>query len=423
MQFKKTVLKNGLRVITVPLLENPAVTILVMVETGSKYEQKEINGISHFLEHMVFKGTPRRPKAVDISKELESLGADYNAFTSQEYTGYYAKVAKKHTDKALDIISDMYLNPLLQESEIKKEKGVIIEEIKMYNDLPQRKVHDIMSELMFGDQPTGWTVLGTPENINSFSQKDFVEYRNKHYVASSTIVVVAGAIDEAMMIKKVENAFSNILTSEKYSKLGTVESQSAPQVKLGFKETDQTHLVISLRTFSIFDKRIPTMRLLSTILGGGMSSRLFSKMRDELGICYYIHSSHSPFTDHGDLAVSAGVDNKRVDEALKHIMIELKRLRDEPISSEELQKAKDYIAGSSMLDLETSDELADFAGFQEIIKKKIEEPEALIEKTNRVTAEEIQKLAEEIFVDEKLNLAIIGPYKDEERFLKLLTFN
>src|ERR1035437_7398670 len=171
MQFKKTILKSGLRVITVPMKDNPAVTVLVMVEAGSKYEQKKQNGISHFLEHMVFKGTPKRPKAIDISRELDSLGAQYNAFTTQEFTGYYAKVAASLLDEALDVVSDMYMNPLFEESEIKKEKGVIIEEIRMYNDLPQRHVHDVLSGLMFGDQPAGWSVLGTEGNIRSFSRQ------------------------------------------------------------------------------------------------------------------------------------------------------------------------------------------------------------------------------------------------------------
>ncbi len=412
MNFKKTILKNGLRLVTVPMKDNPAVTVLVMVEAGSKYETKETNGISHFLEHMVFKGTPRRPKASDISRELDGLGAHYNAFTSQEYTGYYAKVDPRHLDTALDIISDMYQNPLFEENEITKEKGVIVEEIKMYNDLPQRQVQDVLGHLMFGDQPAGWTVLGPEKNIRSFSKETFLDYRKKHYVASATTVVVAGAISEKIVIKKVEKLFAYISTSKKQGKILVKENQKKPAIELSYKATDQTHLVIALRTFPVTDKRAPTMRVLATILGQGMSSRLFSKMRDELGICYYIRTSHNPMTDHGDLTISAGVDNTRVELGIRHILIELKRMKDELVSPQELRKAKDYSAGTAMLELETSDAQADFVGYQELIKRNVELPEALIEKMEKVTTEEVRNLAREIFVNKGLNLAIVGPYKD-----------
>lgn len=422
MKFKKTILKNDLRVITVPMQDNPAVTVLVMVEAGSKYEQKENNGISHFLEHMMFKGTPRRPKAIDISREFDSLGSQHNAFTSQEYTGYYAKVDARHLDQALDIVSDMYLNPLFDEGEITKEKGVIIEEIKMYNDLPQHHVEDVLSELMFKDQPAGRSVLGTEENIRKFDRKDFVDYMKKHYVAEATTVVVSGSIKEVDVIAKVEKLFSKIPQKPKGTKVAVKESQKKPEIKIAHKATDQTHLVIALRTFPVKDPRIPIMKILSTVLGKGMSSRLFSKMRNELGICYYISASHSASTDHGDLSVSAGVDNKRVDLAIEHIMIELNRMKNELVSDAEMKKAKDYIAGNMMLNLETSDSQAEFAGYQEILKGEIKLPEEFIAEMNKVTAEQVRELAREILVDEKLNMAIIGPYEDAKRFKPLLTF-
>ncbi len=424
MKITKTILKNGLRVITVPMKDNPAVTVLVMVEAGSKYETKETNGISHFLEHMVFKGTPRRPKASNISRELDGLGAQYNAFTSQEYTGYYAKVDPRHLDTALDIIADMYQNPLFEESEIKKEKGVIIEEIKMYNDLPQRHVHDVLAELMFENQPAGWSVLGPEENIKSFSQKDFLDYRAKHYVAKATTVIISGAINEKSVLKKVEKVFLQIPNNKKQAKLQVKESQKKPEIKIAHKETDQTHLVIALRTFPVADKRIATMRVLSAVLGQGMSSRLFSKMRDELGICYYIRTSHNPNTDHGDMTISAGVDNKRVDLGIENILLELKRMKDQLVSPEELKKAKDYTAGTTMLELETSDAQAEFAGYQEIMRKKVDLPDKIISQMMKVTAKQVQELAREIFVDKGLNMAIIGPYtdeKDKKRFEALLT--
>ena len=413
MKFNKQTLSNGLRLITVPMADNPSVTVLVVVEAGSNYETKETNGISHFLEHMVFKGTPTRPTASDISRELDSIGAQYNAFTSQEFTGYYAKAAARHTDKIIDVVSDMCINPLFDEKEIAKEKGVIIEELRMYRDLPQRQVHNVMTRLLYGDQPAGWEIIGTEDTIKSFTRDSFVKYRDENYVSSATTVIVAGTFDEKDMTAKIEKAFAKILSGPKSGKLPVHESQKAPAIAVEAKETDQTHIVISFRTFSVNDPRIPAMSVMSAILGGGMSSRLFSKMRDELGICYYIRGSHDGMTDHGNFSISAGVDNSRVELAVKEILAECQRMASEPVSAAELQKAKDYIAGNTMLELETSDSRAEFVGFDEAIKGKIEGPEEMIGKVNAVTAEDVQKLARSVFVNEGLNLALIGRAKKE----------
>ncbi len=421
MKFTKKILKNGLRVVTVPMKDNPAVTVFVMVEAGSKYETKKINGISHFLEHMVFKGTPRRPKASDIARELDGLGADFNAFTGDEYTGYYAKVDSRHLDTALDIISDMYLNPLFPEDEITKEKGVIIEEIRMYRDRPDRRVQEVLGELMHGDQPAGWTILGPEDNIRSFTRKNFIEYRRQHYVPRATTVIVSGNISEKDVVKKVEKIFGKIPAKPKKGKLKVKESQSKPELRVVYKDTDQTHLVIALRTFAIGDKRNSIMRVLSTVLGKGMSSRLFSKMRDELGICYYVRASHNTATDHGDLTVSAGVDTSRVELAITTILDELKRLTHELVSDAELKKAKEYISGTMMLNLETSDSQAEFVGYQEIVKGSIKSPEEVVREVKKVTAEEIRDLAKKYIIEKGLNMAIIGPYKDQKRFENILT--
>ena len=414
MKFNKKVLKNGLRIITVPMTDNPSVTVLVMVEAGSKYETKKESGLSHFLEHMVFKGTPKRPKAIDISRELDSVGAHYNAFTGQEYTGYYAKADARHTDAILDIVSDMYLNPLFDAKEMEKEKGVIIEEIRMYQDLPQRHVHDIFMELVYGDQPAGWNIAGTEDIVKSFTREQLVSYRKAHYVSEATTVIVAGSFKEKEMVKKIEKAFSIVAIDPMKDILKVTESQKVPQIKTSFKETDQTHLVIGARTFPVKDKRIPTMEVLSTILGRGMSSRLFSKMRDQLGICYYIKTNHDPFTDHGVLTISAGVDNARVEEAVRGILGECERLKTELVPLAEIKKAKDYIAGTTMLELETSDARAEFCGFQEILKKKIESPKNIIAKIQKVTAKEVRNLAQEVFVNKGLNMALIGRTKDDQ---------
>ncbi len=422
MQFNKKTLENGLRIITVPMVDNPSVTVLVMVEAGSKYENKETSGLSHFLEHMVFKGTPKRPKAIDISRELDSIGSHYNAFTSQEFTGYYAKADKRHLDTIIDVVSDMYNNPLFDEEEIKKEKGVIVEEIRMYQDLPQQHVQNVFMELLYGDTPAGWNIAGTESNVKSFNRDQFIKYRNDHYLADSTIVIVSGSFDEKATIEKIENAFATIGTGQKIGKEKVIEKQVEPKIKIETKETDQTHLVIGVRTFPITDKRMPTMLVLSTILGRGMSSRLFAKMRDQLGICYYIRTEHNPFTDHGFLSISAGVDNARVEEAIVGIMEECQRLKDEAVLVEELKKAKDYISGTTMLELETSDARAEYCGFQEVMKGIIDMPVDIIEKVNAVTSADVQKLAQEIFITKHLNMALIGRSKDENLLKQKLFF-
>lgn len=422
MKFNKITLENGLRVITIPMVDNPSVTVLVMVEAGSKYENKENNGISHFLEHMVFKGTPKRPKAVDISHELDSIGANYNAFTTQEFTGYYAKADSRHLDKIIDVVSDMYLNPLFDKNEIEKEKGVIVEEIRMYQDLPQQHVQDLLLELLYGDTPAGWNIAGTENNVKSFNRDLLIDYRSSNYLPQSTMVVIAGSFDEKSIIQKVKEAFVSIKDGKKQDKLSVIDKQDRPMFRSEYKETDQTHLCFGVRTFAITDKRIPAMLVLTTILGRGMSSRLFTKMRTELGICYYIKADHNPFTDHGVLTIAAGVDNSRVGEAIKGVIDECVRLKEEAVSSLEMKKVKDYIAGTTMLELETSDARAEFCGYQETLKGKIDSPELIIEKVNAVTAEDVQNLAKEIFINQNLNLASVGRLKEGDQALSFLKF-
>ena len=422
MKFNTTTLKNGLKVITVPMQDNPAVTVLVMVETGSKYEKKETSGLSHFLEHMVFKGTPKRPKAIDIARELESLGAQYNAFTSQEYTGYYAKVSPQHIDTALDVVSDIYLHPLLNVEEIEKEKGVIVEEIRMYQDMPHLHVHDVFMNLVYGDQPAGWKITGEEQTVNSFKQEDFKKYISEHYVAESTIVIVSGSFDEEETLTKIEKAFSNISQARNLPKAAVQEKQSKPAISLKFKETDQAHIILGLRSYDAKSEYDPALTVLATLLGGGMSSRLFQKLREEMGVGYYIRASHDAYTDHGLFSISAGIDTKRIEEVITTLISECKKVISEPISESELKKVKDYLTGSFVLGLETSDSRAEYCAIHQILKGKVESPDDEIAKIQKVTAEEVKDIAKKIFVDEKLNLAIIGPYKDAAQFEKLLTF-
>lgn len=422
MLYHKKVLPNGLRIITVPMRANPTVTVLVLAEAGSKYETKDKNGISHFLEHMCFKGTTKRPSVSDISTELDNIGSHYNAFTSQEYTGYYAKAEYTKVEKLLDIVSDMYLNPIFNEKEIEKEKGVIIEEINMYEDLPQRKVQNLILELVYGDQPAGWDIAGPKENIRKMNRNDFVTYRNKFYTAEATTIVVSGNINEKKVIKNIQQIFSTVPKAKKGTKLKVIESQTKPQIALHKKETDQAHLVLGVRTFGVHSKFERIMKVLVGVLDAGMSSRLFKKLRDEMGVCYYVHANQDAYTDHGLFCVSAGVDNKRVKEVISAILLELAKLKTELVSVEELKKVKQNLIGSMYLHLESSDSLAQFYGGQEVMNEKIKTPAEIKKKIESVTAVEVRSLAKQIFIDNNLNLAVVGRFENKADFEAVLKF-
>jgi predicted Zn-dependent peptidase len=402
--------------------DNPTVTVLVLVEAGSKYETKEVNGISHFLEHMCFKGTIKRPKAIDISKELDSIGSQYNAFTAQEYTGYYAKSDAKHFKKIFDVVSDIYLNSTFPETEMQKEKGVIIEEINMYEDMPNRHVQDLMMELLYGDQPAGWNIAGEKKNIIGMKRDDFITYKKAHYLPGATTLVVSGHVAEKEVMKEVERIFGTIENSKKSKKLKVVEKQNKPEVLLKFKKTDQTHFVLGVRTYDLFNKKNAVLSLLGGVLGGGMSSRLFQKLREEMGVGYYVRAYNDVYTDHGFFQVSAGVDNKRIEEVIEAVLEECRKLMREVVSEEELNKVKECLIGNMKLSLESSDDIANFYGGQELLKKEIKSAEEKAKELRKVTAKDIKKLANEIFKDEKLNLAIIGPFKDKVKFSTILKF-
>lgn len=422
MKFTKTKLKNGLRVITIPMKDNPTVTVLVLVETGSKYETKSKNGISHFLEHMCFKGTEKRPTAHSISSELDRLGSQSNAFTSQEYTGYYAKSDSKNFKKVFDIVSDIYLNSTFNEAEIEKEKGVIVEEINMYEDMPQQQVQQAFVSLLYGDQPAGWNIAGTRENVRAMTRNDFVAYKKAHYVPSATTVVVSGNIKEKEVEQEIARIFGAIKSAPKASKKETTSRQSKPAVAIKFKKTDQTHVVVGVRTFDAYDKRLPVLFVLSTILGGGMSSRLFIKLREELGVAYYVRAVNDNSTDHGFFEISAGVANNRVHEVIREILLECKKLTTELVKKDEIEKAQEYLLGNMKLELESSDAWASYIGGQEMLHKKIEMPEDVEKKIRKVTPAQIQALAQELFVDRSLNLALVGPFENEAEFISKLTF-
>ncbi|MDP2945868.1 MAG: pitrilysin family protein [bacterium] len=418
--YKKTTLRNGLRILTVPMANTKTATVLVLVATGSKYETKNISGISHFLEHMTFKGTKKRPTPLAIAEPLDRIGGNYNAFTGQEYTGYYAKADGRHQDLLLDIISDITLNPNFDQEEINKERGVIIEEINMYEDMPSRKVGDVWNNLLYGDQPAGWDTAGKKKIITQLKSKDFVEYHKDHYVAPKIVVAVSGTIKPDDVVEKVKVLFGSISDFKGKDKIPTKESQKKPEVKLFYKKTDQTHIILGVRSYDIWDDKRFAAEVLATILGGGMSSRLFGLLRDKMGAAYYVRTSTDASTDTGYLATSAGIDNRRAEEIIKAILDEYRKIKRIKVSEEELNKAKEHMEGSLTLSIETSDELASFYCFQEILKKEILKPEELIKKIRAVTTVDILKVAQDVFRPEKLNLAIVGPFKDREPFVNLL---
>ncbi len=419
--FKKKILKNGLRVVLVPQ-KSSAATALVLVEAGSEYETKKINGLSHFLEHLMFKGTVNRPRPGAIAEELDALGAEYNAFTGEEYTGYWAKARKDKLPQIVETVSDLYLNPIFNREEIDKERGVVIEEINMFEDTPMRQVHDIFTTLLYGDQPAGWDIAGKKEIILKIKREDLISYRSKRYVAPNTAVVVAGDFDEKKIFQLVKKLFGGMKRKSKVPKKKTTERQSKPAVVVKFKESDQTHLVLGTRAFDVFDRRKYVLQVLGDILGGGMSSRLFKRVRGEMGAAYYIRAGSELLLDHGYFSVSAGVDHKKLESVIKAVLEELKRLADELVGSDEMKKSKDHIVGNFILGLETSDELAGFYGMQEIIAGKLLKPSEVIDKIQGVSPEDVRGIARQIFRNDKLNLALIGPYKRSETFRRILRF-
>jgi predicted Zn-dependent peptidase len=425
MKFSKKVFKNGLRVVTVPMKDNPTVTVLVLVEAGSKYETKKVNGISHFLEHMCFKGTLKRPKAIDISKELDALGSQYNAFTAQEYTGYYAKSDAKHFSKIFDIVSDIYLNSTFPEIEMEREKGVIIEEINMYEDIPQRHVQDIIMKLLYGDTPAGWNIAGEKKNIFNMKRDDFVSYKKAHYLPEATVLIVAGAVTELQVMKEAKKIFGIVKRGKKARKIKVKEIQKNPQVLIDFKKTDQTHFVLGVRSLNLFSQKNAILSVLGGVLGGGMSSRLFQKLREEMGVGYYVRAYNDAYTDHGFFQISAGVDNKRIEEVIKAVLRECNILKKEKVSEEELNKVKECLIGNMKLSLESSNDLASFYGGQELLKRELKNAEEKAKEIRKVTASQIQNLAKNIFQNNKLNLALIGPFKEKvekAKFSKILKF-
>ena len=418
--FSKKTLENGLRIITVPMNGVTTVTILVMVDTGSNNETKELNGISHFLEHMFFKGTKKRLTANIIASEVDGMGGYSNAFTSREHTGYYLKVPAQKFDQALDLISDIFFNSLLDQQEVDKERGVIMQELRMIHDDPQRYIGEIFEDILYGDQPAGWDLIGTPETLKRIQSDDLRDYFSSQYTVEDTFVVVAGNVDEKEAIEKVKNAFSGIRKGETRKKPLVREEQVKPEVLIFFKETDQTHFILGNRAFGVHDPRRFPASLLAHILGGSMASRLFEEVREKRGLAYSINTFFDDYTTYGAMATYAGVEHENIEKTIPVILDEYKKIKEKPVPDEELLRAKESMKGHLALSLESSNALAFYFGGEEVSTGKPLTVEEIFSKIDAVTADEIQKTAQEIFKKESLNLAVIGPFKDKEKFERLL---
>lgn len=419
-------LKNGLRFINIPMSGTKTATILVMIATGSKYENKENNGISHFLEHMFFKGTKKRPNALAISGELDGVGGVYNAFTGKEYTGFWVKVDAGKIGLAMDVVSDMLLNSKIELSEIEREKGVIMEEINMYQDNPIMHIEDLFEECLYGDQPAGWDTLGTKENVSRFKRKDFVNYLNSQYGAQSAVVCIAGNITELGSVHPepssgalVNKYFSKLKKSDFQDKRPVVEKQTKPKIRILYKKTDQAHLSLGVRAFPFGHKDEFALKVLSVILGGSMSSRLFLELRERRGLAYYINIMSELYTDSGYLTAQAGVPVGKLPQAVKIILKEYGRLKKDLVNKKELRRVKDLIKGRSVIQLEASDSVANWYGRQAILRDDIFPPEYYFEKISAVSAHDVRRVARDVFVNQGLNLAVIGPYKKLDLRLKI----
>ncbi len=418
--MKKKTTERGLRIITVPTKNTKVATVLVLVKTGSKNEEKRTSGISHFLEHMFFKGTKKRPNILKLTEDFDKLGGEYNAFTAEDYTGYYAKVNFLQLPKAIELVSDIYLNSLLPEKEIEKEKGVIKEEINMRYDDPMINCITLFQELLYGDQPAGWDIAGTKNSVSSISRKDLVDYMNSQYVASNTVVVVSGNIKEKEVTEKVSSLFSQIRKGKPKEKQKVKEAQNKPRALVFGKKTEQTHLCLGVRGFNLFYREKYVQKVIAVILGGMMSSRLFGKVREEMGAAYYIATSVESNPDTGVLYTQAGVDNDKTKDVIRAIVREYKRMKEERVPAKELKKAKDYLKGRSAIKLETSDSLAKFYGMAELFENKTHSVEDVFNQIDKVTTNDILKVAKQVFTPENINLSLVGPRKTKKELEEIL---
>ena len=411
---------SGLRLLALPMGGTGTVTVMAFVATGSRYEDAEEAGVSHFLEHLFFKGSKKRPTTLQISEALDEVGGEFNAFTSKEMTAFYAKASAKHTKLLLDVLGDMLINPLFQQKEIDRERGVVIEEMNMYEDSPQDSIGEQFELQLFGEHDLARKIIGTKEIISTITKKRIVKYRNQQYGAPNMVVCIAGNIEPGKALAMLKRQFSGLPKQAPVKIRGFGGVWGTDLVSLKVKKTDQAHVIIGVRGTSLVDDDRCAVDLLSTILGGSMSSRLFIEVRERRGLAYSVHTSAEHFVDTGYIATQIGVDPGNVEKALLVILKEYKKIREIPIVAGELKKAKENIKGHLLIRLESTNAVAQFVGGQETLTGRILSLEDVFKSFDAVTPADIQRVAKKYLAPEFLRIAAIMPNDVKNELTKLL---
>jgi predicted Zn-dependent peptidase len=418
--FERTELDNKLRVLTAPLPHAQSVTCFVMLAAGSRYEDASNRGIAHFSEHMFFKGTERRPAARDISTLIDGIGGEMNAFTSKEYTGYYVRCAGPDRDIALDVLLDMLRHSKFDPEEIDREKGVILEEMNMYEDTPRDHIGTVYDTLMYGDNPLGWKILGTKDTINAAGHDTFKSYLDTWYTPDRMVIGVAGMVGGGLE-PLLEELLGDMTPEGTRSPAPAVlDRPPGPRVSVAHKDAEQAHLILGVPSYPIDHPDRYAIHMLAAVLGSGMSSRLFLEVRERRGLAYYVHGFNHAYTDAGSLVAQAGVDIKRIDEAIKVTVEQFNRMASEKVPPDELEKSRAMLKGRFVLRTEGPQGLIMFGLNREVLEGGAIEPEEYLEKLDEVTAEDVQRVAQDIIAKDKLHLAVIGPFEGEERFVDVL---
>jgi predicted Zn-dependent peptidase len=416
--FERATLSNGLRVLTAPQPHAQSVSCVVMLAAGSRYETAETNGIAHFAEHMFFKGTERRPTARDIAGEVDGIGGEFNAFTGKEYTGYYVRCAAATRDTALDVLVDMLRNSSFDPAEIEREKGVIVEEMNMYFDTPRDFIGGTYESLLYGDQPLGWDIIGRKETVRGATRETFLDYVDRWYRPDRMVVGVGGQIGDGLL-PRLEELLGDLEPRETGSPAPVALPANGSRVKVHTKQSDQAHLVLGVRSRPLVDPDRYVLQLLATVLGGGMSSRLFTEVRERRGLAYYVFGTNHAYTDAGSLHAQSGVDINRIDDAVKTIVEQFRLLASAPVPSDELEQARNFAKGRFVLQLESPHGTIMFGLRREVLEGEAAEPTDVLAALDAVTAEDIQRVAQDV-LESGFRLAVIGPFDDAERFEQLL---
>jgi len=406
--YNKTVLDNGLRVITSTMPNSRSVCLVILVGTGSCYESKEETGISHFAEHLFFKGTRRRPTSREITQDIEGVGGVINGGTDKEITVYWCKVASPHFSIALDVLSDLLLNSRFDTDDIEKERQVIVEEINMNLDIPQHRVDMLIDELLWPEQPLGREVTGYKETVSSITRGQLLDYVTRRYMPNNTVLSIAGNIRHEEALTQIESLFHKWPAGELVTGYTTNDEQTKARLRIDPKDIEQAHLCLAVHGFSRSHPQRFTIDLLNTVLGGGMSSRLFTEIRERRGLAYDIHSYTEHFLHSGSFGVCAGVDPAKTETALAAILEELSKTK-QGIATSEVTRAKELSKGTLYLRFEDSQNVALWYGSQEILLRQILDIDDVISIVDAITVDQLQEVAQQILTGSGLNLVVTGP--------------